>query len=136
MNINSTVTLEKFIGKYLNYLNLFTLTKLTDLDIKVLKYFILLPEKFKYARFSLPAKKRVVELLKQEGIKCTPASVTNRLYTIQKKGFLRRDEDNVLYLKDFILNPIIEFIKNKTFTLNVVFSELETINSKDKTSFI
>ncbi len=123
MKIKTRVTLPGFIDRYLQYINLFTKERLNEKDIELMKHFLLLPDKFEHARFSLPAKRLVAQYCTEDGWKQNSTVITNRLYSIHKKGFLTRDEDGVLYFKDFVINPINEFKKNKKFELNVEFEE-------------
>lgn len=77
--------------------------QLTQAEIKVLVGFMLLDDKFKWARFSVPAKKRLLLNLKEQGVEITSQNLNAKISYLVGKGFIVRDEDNVLYL-----NPLLE----------------------------
>lgn len=79
---------------------------LLESEIEVVAEFCMLPERFKYSLFSVPAKRKVAESLGK-----TRVNISNKLYSLSKKKFLRRDVDGVLYLPKH-LSLLLEEYKN------------------------
>ena len=124
MKIKFTSTHEDFIKKYLKVLSaLSTNEPLSDLEINILTEFLLLDgDKYKHQRFSSRAKDKVVDaLLVKYNLKTQKGNINTKLYLMIGKGYLTRDEDNVIYVKDYIIKASELFLKDKTFTLNVQF---------------
>lgn len=78
--------------------------KLTSTEIRVLVEFLLLPrKKFEYQRFSSVAKKHVIRNLKElDEWDLSSENLNNKIYSMIEKDFLRRDEDQVIYLAKHI----------------------------------
>lgn len=116
MTINyHALTDYEFLIKYLEISN--TLLEpdqqLTRGEMELVAAITILPEeKYKYQRFSMSAKKKVIERL---GI--TIANINNRVHALTTKKFLRRDEDKVLYLPKHILAAYAEFTKDNTASI-------------------
>lgn len=112
MTINyHSLTEYDFLVKYLEITNLFldAEQQLTHGEMELIASITMLPdEKYKYQRFSMGAKKKVVEHL---GI--TIANINNRVHALTNKQFLRRDEDKVLYLPKHVLTILEEFRSKK-----------------------
>lgn len=74
---------------------------ITPHEVYLLTELLLLPEKYKYARFSSPAKKYLMRMLKEQyDLSVSPQNLNTKIYALIDKGFIWRDEDNVLYLSD------------------------------------
>lgn len=111
----------------------------TETENKLIAEFLLLPEsKFKHQRFSLLAKKRVVQALKEKyGWAVSRENMNNKIYTLIEKGIITRDEDNILYIASPIVrsySTLVEALDSKQ-EFNFVFSFKEqTIDEKDDTT--
>lgn len=113
---------ETFLDKLLDVINLLSPedNRMSPLEKKVLTLFILLPEeRFKYQRFSTLAKSKVLKLAEERNWKLSHINLNNKIYGLVQKGFLRRDEDKVIYIPEYILKAHKEFIKNKTYEVNI-----------------
>lgn len=126
MTINyPSLTEEQFIEKYLRFYNLMVPEEqqLMDSEISLLIEFALLPEeKFSYQRFGGLAKTKVVESAANKGWHLTKLNINNKLYALIEKGFLKRDEDSVIYLPKHILQALKEFKDSKKFNIQISFS--------------
>lgn len=116
---------KEFIQKYLEVCN--TLLpqnqKLVDSEMALIIEFMMLPDdKFAYQRFGALAKRKVMENAKANNWNLSKINLNNKLYSLLEKGFLRRDEDKVIYLPKHIVNATNEFRKNKKFEIVVNFS--------------
>jgi len=101
---NDTRTLIKTYLKILNVVNPNDANILTEGEIKILTEFIILPDKYSYQRFSRYAKPLVLKNLHEfQGWKVTPVNLNSKIYELLNKGYLWRDEDGVLYLKEFLI---------------------------------
>lgn len=93
----------------------------TPAELDVLVEFILLPEKFKYYRFSSHAKKAVIKAFKEKDKHLTMENVNNKIYALLLKEILYKDEDKVVYLDKTIdkalTSLIASFSANKEFLL-------------------
>lgn len=122
MKINYKVkSKEDLLTKFLSLVNQLSPNKLTDSEIELIVQFAFLPEKYKYAPFSSSAKNRIQEA----NPSLTRTNLNNKLYTISKKGFLRRDEDNVLYFPKYLTAAIENIGNSKPIELNfnLVYAE-------------
>lgn len=116
---------EVFLEKLLDFINLLTpdSKKITSLEKKILVLFVLLPEeRFKYQRFSTLAKNKVLAMAKERNWILSKINLNNKIYGLIEKGFLRRDEDAVIYVPDYILKAYFQFLKNKTYEFNIVLN--------------
>lgn len=110
--------------KLLNALNVNNKNALTEVEAMVLTEFILLPERYKYQRFSRYAKPKVLEALKLfHNKEMTPLNLNSYIQTLIKKGYVWRDEDSVKYIKSAILAGAKEFIKDKTILIKLESSD-------------
>jgi len=135
MTINyHPLTEYEFLIKYLEITNLLLdpSQQLTHGEMELIASITILPEeKFKYQRFSMGAKKRVVEHLK-----ITIPNINNRIHALTTKGFLRRDEDKVLYLPKHLLNVFSEFQKGSgaAITFKMPQKKDDTSSNKDNSN--
>lgn len=91
---------------------------LSEKEILLLVEFLLLDnKKFYYQRFSSVAKNIVIEnLAKIHDWELSKINLNNKLYSLIKKGALRRDTDNVIYIQDYIYKgaqSILSAIENR-----------------------
>lgn len=92
--------------------------QLSGAEIRLLSLFMSLDnEKYKYHRFSTAGKKKVIEMAAKMDWKISSININNKIYALIVKGFLFRDEDNVIYISKKIESGINELIKNKKITV-------------------
>jgi hypothetical protein len=72
---------------------------LTLKELQLLTEAAMLPEKFKYSRFSSIAKDKIMVALKEhwDDHVASKNLLNSRIYKLTDKGFLRKDEDGVYY---------------------------------------
>jgi hypothetical protein len=76
---------------------------LTDSEIDLLAEFLILPKKkFEYQPFSTVAKNKVIESTEKYGWILSRENINNKIYSLVQKGYLTRDEDNVVYFSSHI----------------------------------
>lgn len=90
--------------------------KIADMERKMISYFMALPEKYDHKRFSREAKRKIKKQALDEGWVLSGLNINNKIYSLVKKGFLRRDEDQVIYLNDKLESLIKERRKVKKNT--------------------
>lgn len=128
---------RKFLYVYLDLLGILkgdeslTLSKQEKL---VLIEFLLLPVEFKYYKFSLPGKKKVMSYLNTH----TEYSVNrNRLntiiYNLIEKGWLYRDEDKVIFLRPFLEKALRAYDENQGIDITVKFRHDNKAGNRDNT---
>ncbi len=106
----------------LNYVQPNQDNALTDTEIEVISAICLLPPKFEHSRFSPQGKKRAIEICKEEfGKDYGKGNFNNKIYSLLKKEYLQRDEDNIIYLNKNILRIINDLKENKKFEIIVQF---------------
>ena len=72
-------------------------------EVYLLTELMLLPEKYKYARFSVAAKKFIINSMSEHyGLKISSQNLNTKIYSLIGKEFIWRDEDKVLYLASII----------------------------------
>ena len=121
---------------YRNYLTIvnFALSsskdrQLTETEINLLAEFLLLPEKFKYTRFSTLGKSKVAKITKELfDWYLSRININNKIYSMVEKGFLRRDDDGVIYLITPIQKGIEQafqaFKENKPYSISFNFNPI------------
>lgn len=112
--------------RFLNAVNPNRATLMTDMEVMFLAEFLILPEKFRYNRFSKVAKRRVIDALKEaRQIDVTVSSINPKLYSLVDKGVIKRDDDGVMYIKDYIVNGATAIAKakaeNSSYTIGINF---------------
>ncbi len=84
-------------------------------EAELLIEFLLLPdEKYKYQRFSTPAKRAVLSILKEKNLveqNANLSSMNAKLYSLQKKKILKKDIDGVVYVTKSLKTLFSTFIK-------------------------
>lgn len=114
--------------------------ELAPTEIDLLAEFILLPDKYHWARFSSPAKNRVVQEFSQHSGPLTRANLNNKLYSIYSKGYLKKDEDRVWYINKNILQAASKVVKEYstngsfTYTFSIVAQKSEGTDSSSSTT--
>jgi len=87
-------------------------------EIKVLAYFLCLDhEVYRHKRFSSLAKKKVVEMAKNSGWNLSRININNKLQSAIRKGYLRRDEDGVIYFNKLIMKGLEEYLEKNAVKL-------------------
>lgn len=127
MNINiSTLGKREYYEKFLRIVSALAPRdkQLTEAEILVLSLFMDLPESFKYHPFSPKARKLVVAQLPRQ---YTVQNMSIKICNIIDKGYLYRDEDNIV---DY--SPAMKEILNSK-SLNVSLS-YRSPDSKDSSS--
>ena len=118
INVNCNSDRE-FIRKYI------TLTRSLDSDpptpseIELIIEFLLLPPKFEYQRFSIAAKRKVIQ--NYPNISNIP-NINNKLHSLLKKKFLTKDEDKVIYLPKDLQVALRKFREDKQLIGNINFN--------------
>jgi len=106
--------------------------QLSGAEIKLLALFMSLDnEKYKYHRFSTTGKKKVIELAEKMDWNISSININNKIYSLILKGFLFRDEDNVIYLSKKIESGINELIKDKKITIAYEIHYKESSDQSD-----
>lgn len=102
MKINlENLSFERKLDIALRAINFFqpSTKQLTDLEINLVTLIGLLPDKFKYAPFSQPAKKYLRnQALEKYAWVISPVNLNNKLYSLRDKGLIHHDTDGVMYL--------------------------------------
>lgn len=100
---------RSFLRKYFEILNTAQPNPdkiLTTAEIDLLIEFLVLPEKFKYQRFSTHSRIKVSEILKAKNKSHSRQSINNKIYALIVKDVIKKDTDGVLYIKDYILQGV------------------------------
>lgn len=116
---------KEFLSKYLQIVNVLLPEEqqLIPSEIELVIEFAILPEeKFKYQRFGSLAKNRVIEAFKLKDKIYSKVNINNKLYSLIDKKFIIRDEDSIMYLPKHLLTSLSKFRKDKTYTIDIVFS--------------
>lgn len=116
---------EEFLHKYFELINALSPEdkKMAHSEMQLLTEFLLLPEdKFKYQRFGTLAKNKVIANAALKGWTLSRINVNNKLYSLIEKGFLRRDDDKVLYIAKYILNALYAFRTNNKLDIELHFN--------------
>lgn len=125
MTINyPSVSEREFLKKYLEFSNLLLTDeqRLAPAEMQLMIEFALLPDKFKYHRFSSLAKDKVIESVTElYGKTLTKLTINNKLYTLLDKQFLRRDIDKVIYMPKHFLAALDAFRQQQAFSVTVNF---------------
>jgi hypothetical protein len=82
--------------------------ELTDSELNVLVKFLQLPQSFEHRMFSRIAKNKIRKEFKEEGWVLSSMNLNNKLYSLEDKGYIVKDEDGVMYL-----NKEIKYIWSK-----------------------
>lgn len=110
--------MRESLSKFFHFINAAQLDPsklLTETEIQVLIEFILLPEKFKYQKFSTLAKRKVRELLQTNfSWTLSKENLNNKIYSMIDKNILTRDEDGVIHLVNHLKIPINSLIDSIT----------------------
>ena len=100
---------------------------LTNKELQLLTEAAMLPEKFKYSRFSSIAKDRIIQALLENWDDNTASKnlLNSRIYKLKRKGFLRKDEDGVFYFVKSLDTELeklrLAYQNNATYTTVIEF---------------
>lgn len=87
---------------------------LTEKEVLLLTEFLLLPEKYSYQRFSKYAKNHIIQNLKDKyDWNLDKINLNSKIYGFIDKGYVWRDIDGVLYLKEYLIKSVKEFLESK-----------------------
>ena len=98
--------------------------RLVPSELELMVDFALLPEqKFQYQRFSTLAKNTVIRSTDR---KLTKVNINNKIYSILDKGFLKRDEDGVIYMPKHFLQALSQYRKNPSeYSITLKFQPIQ-----------
>lgn len=119
------LTEEEFLIKFFSITNALSSpsSRVTDSEIAMLVEFILLPEeKFRYQRFSTLAKSKVMTAANSKGWNLSKVNINNKIYNLIDKGYLKRDEDGVVYVSKSVLSAIASFKVKDSFEIKLQFN--------------
>lgn len=125
----------KIVKRYLDIVDCMQINpkaRMTASEKDMLLRFICLPSKYEFYRFSSTTKKIVMkQYFEETGKERKFQDINNRLYSLIKKGFLRRDDDNIIYLAKFLKRGLEELLKSlnegKEFRIQFIFSNEKKI---------
>lgn len=138
LHFNQILTKREALFKLLEFISLAMpkQKRATKKEMTLLVDFFLLPEKFKYHRFSSAARKRLRKTLKESGNGLAVETINTYIYTLIKKEYLYRDEDRMIYTKPLIkkeLDNLLESYKeNKPYSINLKLTP--QVDGTDKTT--
>jgi len=95
------LTSDIFWRKLLRFLSSLSSNRdkeLTSSELSVLVRFLQLPKSYEHRMFSRVAKNKVRQLCKENGWVLSSMNLNNKLYSLESKGYLVKDEDGVMYL--------------------------------------
>lgn len=136
INIDYTKILPKSVKLYIFFelmsaLNPNDKAKLTPSELRLLTGFAMLPAKHRFHRFSSISKKKVLKILKEEyNWEITNLNINHKIYGLIDKGYLFRDEDNVVYFSKSIskmLDSLVESTKENPFQFEINFSTTDDV---------
>lgn len=76
--------------------------QLTPTEMDILVEFLMLPIKFEHQLFGRVAKQKVREACEAGGWEMSRMNLNNKLYGIQGKGYISKDEDGINYLAPYL----------------------------------
>ncbi len=125
---------EKFTEVLLSFLSSLRPPKqrLTNAEISYLAEFINLAPKYRSQMFSTLSKGKVIQSFLSKGHKATTSNINVKLYSLIRKGYLKRDEDSVIVLQPSIANLIDSFRANDKLQFTLTFTRDK---EKDKSSY-
>lgn len=138
MKINlENLSFERKLDIALRAVNFFqpSTKQLTDLEINLVTLIGLLPDKFKYAPFSQPAKKYLRnQALEKYAWVISPVNLNNKLYSLRDKGLIHHDTDGVMYLTPLFAQMLKEIKTthhdNKPWELSFSFPQRKMSTNK------
>jgi hypothetical protein len=98
---------------------------LTKKELQFLVEVLMLPEKFKYSRFSTAARKYLVKQFDYAGWKLSPQGFSRVIDSLSKKGILVTDEDGVIDVHHSLKKVIDNNRKEYTFFVGFRLKEEE-----------
>lgn len=75
---------------------------LTATELDILVEFLMLPIKFEHQLFGKVAKQKVRQACKKSGWEMSRMNLNNKIYGIEKKGYIVKDEDRINYLAPYL----------------------------------
>jgi hypothetical protein len=112
---------------FLKMLSLLSSAKdITEAEAEVLSYFMVLPAKYKYFRFAPQARKLVISLFKEDNKDMSPANLNNKIHSLVNKGYIIRQEDNMLVILPSLLKAVDAFKQTGKLDINLNFTREDT----------
>lgn len=100
IKFNSLTSTEAF-SLSIDLLSLLLKTTPSPLEKETLLYFLQLPPKYQFAPFTTLPKRKY-----RQHASISPHNLNNRIYSLQKKKFLIKDEDDLLTYHPLLLNVL------------------------------
>ena len=92
---------------------------ISDKEMKLLVYFLCLPyEKFQYQLFSRLAKTKVIAMAEQDQWDLKKMNLNNKLYSLERKGYIFRDEDAILHPSPLVKKIWQQGIEQESLDIN------------------
>lgn len=99
---------------FYNFLTIISMTmshlpenRMSPTEQKMLAYFLCLKyPKFKYQMFSSLARKKARAMAKEDGWIVSDVNMNTKLYSLVEKGYLYRDEDNIMHLHKVLMKAL------------------------------
>lgn len=107
--------------------------ELTKSELDVFVRFLKLPVSFEHRMFSRIAKNKIREECRKEGWVLSSMNLNNKLYSLEDKGYLIKDQDGVVYLNPTIRNiwKNLKQVEGEPMSLNVLI-QFENVPEKGK----
>jgi hypothetical protein len=92
---------------------------MAEMELQAFVYFLMLPfDKFKHQMFSTLARTKVLKAARDDGWELNRINLNNKLYSLIQKGFLYRDEDNIVHLDKNLMKALERIHKHKNININ------------------
>lgn len=122
---------HEFLFKYLSLLSLFSSPALTEVEMKVLIAFALLPAEYEHFRFSPRGRKLALAFLSSTyNLSFSKQGLNNHVYSLIKKNYLYRAED-MIYVSKATLTVLSLFRSNSPLVINLSFPREVHTQEKD-----
>ena len=135
-----TVTSDSKVERYQQFLRMLnflippTQSLVTESEIQALSYFLSLPPKFEHHRFQTAAKKRVLQMYKDDGYQMTNNNLTTKIGLLLNNKILQRDEDRMITLSPHINQYIQQFHNNQIASVQLNFKVLNEDSDRPQES--
>lgn len=123
LHFNQILPKRDALLRLIEFISIAMPTRAAHMEMSLLVDFYMLPDKFKYHRFSTAGKKRLRKMLEEEGRGLAIETINTYIYSLIKKGYLYRDEDRMIYTVPLIqkeLDKMLEvYEKNTSYSVNL-----------------
>ncbi len=103
--------------------------RLTNSEIEHLVEFINLAPKYRSQMFSTLSKTKVKDILKAKGKTATTGNINIKLYSLVRKGYLKRDEDSVIVLQPSLQKLLDTFRQTGKLQFSLNFNRAQEENT-------